>query len=600
MPSCRVTNLTTHKLNICLKQVTALHFENGVEPGQTVKFKPGKVWFTFEALVDDGEKKTRYSILKSAATIALLSVAVGAAVATAGVALLPEAAALEAAAAASIAGGFIAKGMIITKGALIAHSGSIAKLSSIALPRTIDRLSAELGGLTALQREGKKSSLFFSHLSSSTTYLRGPLHFATDVYFSPSTVREGSLGVDMTRRRLRVQGQIRLYKFGICQKLKGSLADVQVLSIIASPTLSSDVRTKALSLLSQLHTAYTADQAQSTPRQIQNVPAIDPPASSTISKDTVNQGGSWWDNLWVQVAPSVPVKDTNLVQSSSTKGKQPESGSLRNVGKSIQVEKVNSVNRAGPSDLEKDKNAERGLVKLWMGRPRAVPTLQPKDDGHLLKNVKPQQNKSVSKVVNSSSSSGISGGNQEKTNLTQWSLGRFIKDDKPKLPIPIEKGVSVGHAKAIQVKRTPLQEGTTVMKGTTMKKDMPVTKGTTMKKEIPVTKGTTMKKEITVTKGTPTKKVITVTKGIATKKETTDDKREKSFWKTSLIDPTRKSDKPLPLPPSDDRVEGRAIRTGEILRIHGIYMNKRREFEVRSGEKGRLELWDKSEEKMVG
>ncbi|EIW69103.1 hypothetical protein TREMEDRAFT_31189 [Tremella mesenterica DSM 1558] len=285
MPSCRVTNLTTHKLNICLKQVTALHFENGVEPGQTVKFKPGKVWFTFEALVDDGEKKTRYSILKSAATIALLSVAVGAAVATAGVALLPEAAALEAAAAASIAGGFIAKGMIITKGALIAHSGSIAKLSSIALPRTIDRLSAELGGLTALQRE--------------------------------------------------------------------------VLSIIASPTLSSDVRTKALSLLSQLHTAYTADKAQSTQRQIQNVPTIDPPASSTISKDT-------------------------------------------------------------------------------------------------------------------------------------------------------------------------------------------------------------------------------------------------SFWKTSLIDPTRKSDKPLPIPPSDDRVEGRAIRTGEILRIHGIYMNKRREFEVRSGEKGRLELWDKSEGKMVG
>jgi hypothetical protein len=49
-----------------------------------------------QALVDDGTKKSRYSFLKSAATIALLSVAVGAVAATAGAALLPEAAALEA------------------------------------------------------------------------------------------------------------------------------------------------------------------------------------------------------------------------------------------------------------------------------------------------------------------------------------------------------------------------------------------------------------------------------------------------------------------------------------------------------------------------
>jgi hypothetical protein len=55
MPSCRVTNQTARPLNICLKQVTALHFENAVgprfpsydcqlandkvEPGQTIKFK---------------------------------------------------------------------------------------------------------------------------------------------------------------------------------------------------------------------------------------------------------------------------------------------------------------------------------------------------------------------------------------------------------------------------------------------------------------------------------------------------------------------------------------------------------------------------------
>lgn len=188
MPSCRVTNLTPHPLNICLKQVTALHFENAVQGGQTIKLRPGKVWFTLEALVDDGTKKTRYSVLKSAATIALLSIAVGAAAATAGAALLPEAVALETVAAASVAGGYLAKGLTATKGALISHSGTIAKLSSVALPKAIDRLSAEIGGLTALQRE--------------------------------------------------------------------------VLSIVASPTLSSDVRHRASGLLRQLHQAYSSDKAK--------------------------------------------------------------------------------------------------------------------------------------------------------------------------------------------------------------------------------------------------------------------------------------------------------------------------------------------------
>lgn len=51
--------------------------------------QPGKVWFSLEALIDDGTKKSRYSILKSAATIALLSIAVGAVAATAGAAMLP-------------------------------------------------------------------------------------------------------------------------------------------------------------------------------------------------------------------------------------------------------------------------------------------------------------------------------------------------------------------------------------------------------------------------------------------------------------------------------------------------------------------------------
>ncbi|WVN90438.1 uncharacterized protein L203_105674 [Cryptococcus depauperatus CBS 7841] len=153
MPSCRITNNTAHPLNVSLKQVTALHFENGVKPGQTIKLKPGKVWFTLECLVDDETKKTRYSVLKSAATIAVISIAVGAVAATAGAALLPEVVALETVAAAGIAGSAIAKGVTATKTALVANSGTIARLSSVALPKAVDKLSAEIGGLTALQRE---------------------------------------------------------------------------------------------------------------------------------------------------------------------------------------------------------------------------------------------------------------------------------------------------------------------------------------------------------------------------------------------------------------------------------------------------------------
>jgi ferredoxin-NADP reductase len=63
-----------------------------VKPDQEVKFKPGRVWFTLEVQVDDESSLTRYSILKSAATIGLLSLAVGAVAATAGAALLPASA----------------------------------------------------------------------------------------------------------------------------------------------------------------------------------------------------------------------------------------------------------------------------------------------------------------------------------------------------------------------------------------------------------------------------------------------------------------------------------------------------------------------------
>ncbi|WVO24144.1 uncharacterized protein IAS62_005508 [Cryptococcus decagattii] len=206
MPACRVTNNTAHPLNISLKQVTALHFENSVQPGQTIKFRPGKVWFTLEALVDDGSKKSRYSVLKSAATIAVISVAVGAVAATAGAALLPEAAAVETAAAAGVAGGVIAKGVTAAKTALIANSGTIARISSMALPKAIEKLSEETGGLTALQRE--------------------------------------------------------------------------VLSIIASPTLSSDVRHKSASLLRSLHKSYTEHKNASQEPSSSNTPNIDKPSAT--------------------------------------------------------------------------------------------------------------------------------------------------------------------------------------------------------------------------------------------------------------------------------------------------------------------------------
>lgn len=76
-----------------------------------------------KALLDTGPD-SRYSLMKSAATIALISIAVTAAAATAGAALLPEAVAVGSGA----VGMYLAKGLTVTKGALVAHSGKIAKV----------------------------------------------------------------------------------------------------------------------------------------------------------------------------------------------------------------------------------------------------------------------------------------------------------------------------------------------------------------------------------------------------------------------------------------------------------------------------------------
>jgi len=48
----------------------------------------------------------------------------------------------------------------------------------------------------------------------------------------------------------------------------------------------------------------------------------------------------------------------------------------------------------------------------------------------------------------------------------------------------------------------------------------------------------------------------------------------------------------------DDKVENTPVATGAVLRVHGIYMDRRREFEIRTGAGGKLELWDAHEKKL--
>jgi hypothetical protein len=43
---------------------------------------------------------------------------------------------------------------------------------------------------------------------------------------------------------------------------------------------------------------------------------------------------------------------------------------------------------------------------------------------------------------------------------------------------------------------------------------------------------------------------------------------------------------------ADEQVENAPVKTGEVLRVHGIYMSERREFTIRTDKEGRLELWD--------
>jgi len=169
MPSCRVTNYTSQPLNVSLKHLCALHFENSVAPGATVKLKPGRVFFTLEVLVDDEDN--RYSVAQSAAAIAIVSLAcvgtvalaVPAVAAASGVAV--GGAVGSAVGSAVIAGGtglIAAGGSMITGfsaacatagGFLAAHAGTAAKISAAFLPKAIDIVEKEVGGFSAVQKE---------------------------------------------------------------------------------------------------------------------------------------------------------------------------------------------------------------------------------------------------------------------------------------------------------------------------------------------------------------------------------------------------------------------------------------------------------------
>jgi hypothetical protein len=155
MPSVRITNYTSSVLNISLKQICAIHFENEVQPGCTIKLVSGKVWFTIEAQVDDG--KNRYSLVQSAMTIGLISIAAVATVAAAGAPLISTAAGTAIGGAAAAVGSTLVAGLAnvahVSHGFIVANAGTAAKISAAVLPRALDAVQKEIGGFTEVQKE---------------------------------------------------------------------------------------------------------------------------------------------------------------------------------------------------------------------------------------------------------------------------------------------------------------------------------------------------------------------------------------------------------------------------------------------------------------
>ncbi len=125
MPDVFILNDTPHTLNIALSQVAPLHFENAVAPGETFKTHAGSVWFTVEWCIDNVPAATerskkaikhsnRYSAVKSARTIAIVSAA------SLSLAALTVPLALNAAAAA----GSATAAALLESGATLAAAGS--------------------------------------------------------------------------------------------------------------------------------------------------------------------------------------------------------------------------------------------------------------------------------------------------------------------------------------------------------------------------------------------------------------------------------------------------------------------------------------------
>lgn len=242
MPSCRITNYTSQPLNVSLKHLCALHFENEVVPGQTVKLKPGRVWFTLEVLVDN--KENRYSMAQSAAAIAIISLAcVGATAAVPAIAAAGGAAAVGSTIGTGIgtigthiaasSAGVVAVGETIAAGvatAFAATSGFIASHAAIAgtvaatfVPNAIDLVEREVGGFNNVQKE--------------------------------------------------------------------------VVTILSSPNVTEDVRTQGLSLLSRLGLAVAADRAAAADaekekqKENEKAPASNPPPAITDGTSVADASG---------------------------------------------------------------------------------------------------------------------------------------------------------------------------------------------------------------------------------------------------------------------------------------------------------------------
>ncbi|TIA89543.1 hypothetical protein E3P99_01998 [Wallemia hederae] len=136
--------------------VAALHFENSVEGGRTIKLRPGKVWFTLEVKIDTG-KKSQYSATKSAITIGIISLASIATVAAYGApAAIAASGAAAAGGTAAAAGTSTAAGTSAGAGAakfFSSQSANIAKLSSYLIGKSAKKVSKEYGGMSAVQEE---------------------------------------------------------------------------------------------------------------------------------------------------------------------------------------------------------------------------------------------------------------------------------------------------------------------------------------------------------------------------------------------------------------------------------------------------------------